>query len=70
MKTLILESVLTDHWKSLELINKENLKKSKTICLLHSKEINHEKGSSLNKRLIKSTDKAILLLLIQILQKN
>jgi len=53
-----IRSVLTDHWKSLELLNKEHLNKSKTICLLHSKEINHEKGSSLNKRLIKSTDKA------------
>ena len=53
-----IRSVLTDHWKSLELLNKEQLNKSKTICLLHSKEINHDKGSSLNKRLIKSTDKA------------
>ena len=53
-----IRSVLTDHWKSLELLNKEHLNKSKTICLLHSKEINHEKGSSLNKRLIKSTNKA------------
>ena len=50
--------VLAAHWKSLELLNKKHLNKSKTICLLHSKEINHEKGSSLNKRLIKSTDKA------------
>ena len=47
-----------DHWKSLELINKECLNKSKIFCLLHSKEINHEVGSSLNKRLIKSTNKA------------
>ena len=53
-----IRSVLTDHWKSLELLNKEHLNKSKTICLLHSKEINHDKGSSLNKRLVKSTDKA------------
>ena len=53
-----IRSVVADHWKSLELLNKESLNKSKTICLLHSKEINHEKGSSLNKRLIKSTDKA------------
>ena len=50
--------IVTDHWKSLELLNKERLNKSKTICLLHSKEINHEKGSSLNRRLIKSTNKA------------
>ena len=50
--------IVADHWKSLELLNKERLNKSKTICLLHSKEINHEKDSSLNKRLIKSTNKA------------
>mgnify|MGYP001184443682 CR=1 FL=1 len=53
-----IRSVLTDHWKSLELLNKEHLNKSKTICLLHSKEINHEKDTLLNKRLIKSTNKA------------
>ena len=50
--------VLADHWKSLELLKEEHLNKSKTICLLHSKEINHQIGSSLNKRLIKSTNKA------------
>ena len=53
-----IRAVFADHWKSLELINKEHLKKTKSFCLLHSKEINHEIGSSLNKRLIKSTDKA------------
>ena len=53
-----IRSILTDHWKSLELVKKESLNKSKIICLLHSKEINHKKGSSLNKRLIKSTNKA------------
>ena len=51
-------AVLTDHWKSLELLNTKNLNKSKTICLLHSKEINHERDTLLNKRLIKSTNKA------------
>ena len=53
-----IRAVFADHWKSLELINEEYLKKTKTFCLLHSKEINHEAGTSLNKRLIKSTDKA------------
>jgi len=53
-----IRSVLADHWKSLELLKEEHLNKSKTICLLHSKEINHQIGSSLNKRLIKSTNKA------------
>jgi phosphatidyl-myo-inositol dimannoside synthase len=42
------EGIIADHWKSLELI-KTNKKK---ICLIHSKEINHEKRSSLNKRVL------------------
>ena len=53
-----IRAVIVDHWKSLELLKKDYLKKTKTFCLLHSKEINHEKDSSLNKRLIKSTNKA------------
>ena len=44
-----IEGVIADHWKSLELI-KTNKKK---ICLIHSKEINHSKGTSLNKRVLK-----------------
>ena len=39
------EGIIADHWKSLELI-KTNKKK---ICLIHSKEINHEKRSILIK---------------------
>ena len=53
-----IRAIVADHWKSLELINEQKLKKTKSICLLHSKEINHEKGSLLNKRLIRSTNKA------------
>ena len=53
-----IRAVITDHWKSLELLKIEGLKKTKTFCLLHSKEINHDKGSLLNKRMIKSTHKA------------
>ena len=41
--------IIADHWKSIELI-KTNKKK---ICLIHSKEINHRKGSFLNKRVVK-----------------
>ena len=40
--------LIADHWKSLELI-KSNKKK---ICLIHSKEINHKKGSRLNDRVL------------------
>ena len=53
-----IRALFADHWKSLELMNTEYLKKTKSFCLLHSKEINHKVGSLLNKRLIKSTDKA------------
>ena len=53
-----IRAIITDHWKSLELLKTDYIKKTKTFCLLHSKEINHEKGSSLNKRLVKSLYKA------------
>jgi phosphatidyl-myo-inositol dimannoside synthase len=43
-----IEGIIADHWKSLELI-KTNRKK---ICLIHSKEINHSKGTNLNKRVL------------------
>ena len=53
-----IRALIVDHWKSLELIKTENLKKIKTFCLLHSKEINHDIGSSLNRRTIKSSNNA------------
>tara|TARA_B100000029_G_scaffold427751_1_gene437293 strand:+ start:538 stop:1635 length:1098 start_codon:yes stop_codon:yes gene_type:complete len=53
-----IRAVITDHWKSLELLKTEYLNKTKTFCLLHSKEINHPVGSLINKRIIKSTNKA------------
>ena len=53
-----IRAIIADHWKSLELLKTEHLKKIKTFCLIHSKEINHNVGSSLNKRIIKSTNKA------------
>ena len=42
------EGIIADHWKSLEHL-KTNKKK---ICLIHGKEINHEKGTALNKRVL------------------
>ena len=57
-KNANIRAIFADHWKSLELLKTEFLNKTKTFCLLHSKEINHEINSSLNKRLIKSTNKA------------
>ena len=53
-----IKALIVDHWKSLELINTKLLNKQKIFCLLHSKEINHKVGSQLNKRVIKSTNKA------------
>ena len=43
------QGIIADHWKSLELIKTEK----KKYCLIHGKEINHPKGSSLNKRVLK-----------------
>ena len=45
--------IIADHWKSLELI-KTNKKK---ICLIHSKEINHKKGSRLNNKVLNILNK-------------
>jgi phosphatidyl-myo-inositol dimannoside synthase len=42
------EGIIADHWKSLEHL-RTNKKK---ICLIHGKEINHEKGTSLNKKVL------------------
>ena len=43
-----ISGIIADHWKSLELIKT----KKKKICLIHSKEINHNKGSILNRRVL------------------
>ena len=43
-----IKCIISDHWKSLELIKT----KKKKICLIHSKEINHKKGSRLNEKVL------------------
>ena len=43
------QGIIADHWKSLELINTDK----KKYCLIHGKEINHPKGSSLYNRVVK-----------------
>ncbi len=43
-----INGIIADHWKSLELIKSSK----KKYCLIHSKEINHPKASSQNKRII------------------
>ena len=53
-----IKGIIADHWKSLELIKTTR----KKYCLIHGKEINHSKGSSLNKRVLKvlnNVDKVI-----------
>ena len=46
-----------DHWKSVENIDLSYLKKTRSFCLIHSKEINHPLGTSLNKRILKALSK-------------
>ena len=43
-----IKGIIADHWKSLELLKTSK----KKICLIHGKEINHEKGTLLNKRVL------------------
>ena len=53
-----LRAAFFDHWKSIENINTSSLSKTKSFCLIHSKEINHPSGSLLNKRMLKALNKA------------
>ena len=53
-----IRAVFFDHWKSIEKINIDSLKKTTSFCLIHSKEINHPVGTSLNLRMIKSLQKS------------
>ena len=53
-----LRAVFFDHWKSIENIDSSVLNKTNSFCLIHSKEINHPLGSSLNKRMLKALNKA------------
>jgi len=57
-KNIGIKAIIVDHWKSLEIIKRHNFKNNKTFCLIHSKEINHQIGTSLNKRMLKSISKA------------
>jgi phosphatidyl-myo-inositol dimannoside synthase len=47
------KGIIADHWKSLELIKTDKEK----ICLIHSKEINHIKGTMMNKRVLNVLNK-------------
>jgi phosphatidyl-myo-inositol dimannoside synthase len=50
-------AIFFDHWKSLEHIDTKHLNNFPNFCLIHSKEINHPLGSSLNARMNKSFEK-------------
>ncbi len=52
-----IRSIFFDHWKSLEKVNSEIIENIQSFCLIHSKEINHVKGSSINKRILSSVSK-------------
>jgi len=58
IKSNQIRATFFDHWKSIENIDTEILKTTKSFCLIHSKEINHPAGSSLNKRVIKALEKS------------
>jgi len=57
LKNNDIKGVFFDHWKSLEHIKSEYLNKIPNFCLIHSKEINHPVGSSLNSRMNKAFKK-------------
>ena len=53
-----LRAAFFDHWKSIENIDLSVLNKTKSFCLIHSKEINHLEGSALNKRMLSALNKS------------
>jgi phosphatidylinositol alpha-1,6-mannosyltransferase len=53
-----IRAIFFDHWKSIENIDTSSLSKTKSFCLIHSKEINHILGSSLNKKMLNALNKA------------
>ena len=53
-----IRAIFFDHWKSIENLNENNLKNIPSFCLIHSKEINHTVGTSLNNRMNKALNKS------------
>jgi len=49
------DGIIADHWKSLELLKTTK----KKICLIHGKEINHKKGTLMNKRILEVLNNAV-----------
>ena len=57
LKNNKVRAIFFDHWKSSEHINIQYLNNCPSFCLIHSKEINHPVGSSLNVRMNKAFKK-------------
>ena len=57
LKTNEVRAIFFDHWKSLEHVDERYLKSYPNFCLIHSKEINHLPGNSLNTRMNKAFKK-------------
>jgi len=57
LKNNKVRAIFFDHWKSLEHINVQYFNNYPNFCLIHSKEINHSLGSSLNIRMNKAFKK-------------
>ena len=55
-------AIFFDHWKSLEHIDVRHLNNYPNFCLIHSKEINHPLGTSLNNRMNKAFKKAKIII--------
>tara|TARA_B100000941_G_C28505538_1_gene557078 strand:- start:2203 stop:3294 length:1092 start_codon:yes stop_codon:yes gene_type:complete len=53
-----IRALFFDHWKSIENISQNISDFHVTFCLVHSKEINHPKGTILNKRMVKALEKS------------
>ena len=54
----IVRAIFFDHWKSIENISSDVLKKTTSFCLIHSKEINHSENTLINRRMCKALSKA------------
>ena len=54
LKNNKVRAIFFDHWKSLEHIDIQHLNNNPNFCLIHSKEINHPLGTSLNTRMNKT----------------
>jgi phosphatidyl-myo-inositol dimannoside synthase len=62
LKNNKVRAIFFDHWKSLEHIDDQHLNNYPNFCLIHSKEINHPFGSSLNTRMNKAFKKAKIII--------